>query len=226
LGRRSDRPNHRLQQTPAAFVVCDPSLPGRRGLLSRVVRRRGAPRALVNHRRVPVAKNTTESRKSRSASKPPAGAMARPTNSARSARALKRLEVFIGRWITEGETAGSAEVGSKQIVASDVYQWAPGGQFVMHPAYGRIGSVDVGGLEVIGYDPATGQYRTHFFDSQGNVTTQTLSYADGTWTWQGAHTRCTGVFKDGGKLLTAHHERSDDGAQWVHSMTVTLRKID
>jgi hypothetical protein len=96
----------------------------------------------------------------------------------------------------------------------------------MHPAYGRIGSVEVGGLEVIGHDPGTGQYRTHFFDSQGSVTTQTLSYADGTWTWQGTHARCKGVFTDGGKMLTAHHERSDDGVHWVHSMTVRLRKID
>jgi hypothetical protein len=50
-------------------------------------------------------------------------------------------------------------------------------RFVMHPAYGRIGEVGVGGLEVIGYDPATGQYRTYFFDSQGNIITETLSTA-------------------------------------------------
>lgn len=30
-------PNQPLQQTPAAFVVSDPKLPGRRGLLSGVV---------------------------------------------------------------------------------------------------------------------------------------------------------------------------------------------
>jgi len=40
------------------------------------------------------------------------------------------------------------------------------------------------------------------------------------------HTRCSGVFKNGGKMLTAYHERSDNGVHWVHSMTVTLRKID
>jgi uncharacterized protein DUF1579 len=146
-------------------------------------------------------------------------------NEAPPARELDRLDVFIGRWITEGQTVGSPDVAPAPIVASDVYQWMPGGRFVMHPAYGRIGPVDVGGLEVIGFDRATGQYETHFFDSQGNVTRETLSHRDGAWTWQGAHTRCTGVFSDGGKVLTARHERSDDGIHWEPSMRVTLRKI-
>ena len=96
----------------------------------------------------------------------------------------------------------------------------------MHPAYGRIGEVGVGGLEVIGCDPATGQYRTYFFDSQGNIITETLSYRDGTRTWQGEHARCTGVFSEDGKTLTARHERCDDGLHWEPSMTVTLRKIE
>src|SRR3977135_1846987 len=88
----------------------------------------------------------------------------------------QRLGVFIGLWITEGETAASTEAPVMRIVASDVYKWAPGEQFVLHPAYGHIGGVDVGGIEIIAYDPATQQYRTHFFDSQGNATTGALSY--------------------------------------------------
>jgi hypothetical protein len=38
--------------------------------------------------------------------------------------------------------------------ASDVYEWAPGGFFVHHVAYGRIGSLDVAGSEIIGYGVA------------------------------------------------------------------------
>ena len=147
-------------------------------------------------------------------------------NSSRRPPELERLDVFIGRWLTEGETVGGREGPAMQIVASDVYEWAPGGRFVMHPAYGRIGEDGVGGLEVIGFDPATGQYRTYFFDSRGNISTETLSYRDGTWTWQGEHARCSGVFSDHEKTLSARHERSDDGKHWEASMTVTLRKIE
>ena len=88
--------------------------------------------------------------------------------------ALDRLNVFIGRWLTEGETVATPDAPSVRIFASDVYQWAPGGQFIMHPAYGRIGEQDVGGLEVIGYDPATDQFLTHYFDHAGNAITETF----------------------------------------------------
>ena len=37
----------------------------------------------------------------------------------------------------------------------------------------------------------------------------------GDWTWEGEHARCTSTPSDGGKTMTAHHERSDDGVRWV-----------
>src|SRR5262249_20000550 len=143
----------------------------------------------------------------------------------RSTPELDLLNVFIGRWITEGETVAEAAQAVQSIVASDVYEWAPGGHFVMHPAYGRIGSTGVGGPEIIGYDASTRQFQTYFFGSEGNVTNETLSHRDGVWTWQGKLARCTGTFSDDGKTLTAHHERSVDGGRWLPSMEVKLRKI-
>jgi hypothetical protein len=61
-----------------------------------------------------------------------------------------------------------------------------------HTAYGRIGDSGVGGIEIIGHDAATGQYRTWFFDSQGNASSPTLTYSDGDWIWDGPDARCTG----------------------------------
>ncbi len=139
---------------------------------------------------------------------------------------LERLNALIGRWINEGQTVSDGNVPAVPIVASDVYQWVAGGHFVMHPAYGRIGEVGVGGLEVIGFDPETRQYKCDFYDSFGNVTSQTLSYRDGKWIWQGKDARCTGTFSDDGKTLIARHERSEDGTRWVPSMNVTLRRVD
>jgi Protein of unknown function (DUF1579) len=140
--------------------------------------------------------------------------------------ALDRLNVFIGRWLTEGETVPTPGSPSVKIFASDVYQWVPGRQFIMHPAYGRIGEQDVGGLEVIGYNPATDQFHTHYFDQTGTSITETLTVRDDTWTWQATHHRCKGVFTDDGRTLTAHHESSDDGKRWAPSMIVTLRKVE
>lgn len=141
----------------------------------------------------------------------------------------KRLEVFIGKWINQGETVASADAPAVTIVTSDVYEWMPGGFFVLHTAYGRIGDMDVGGTEIIGYDAASGNYRTYFFDSQGNISSQELTVrgeTDDTWKWTGEQARCTAIFSDHGKTQTAHHERLNEQGNWVPSMEVTLTKVE
>jgi hypothetical protein len=56
-----------------------------------------------------------------------------------------------------------------KVLISDVYEWAPGRFFVTHPAYGRIGDVGAGGVEIIGYDTASQKYRSHFFRQPGQL---------------------------------------------------------
>ena len=56
----------------------------------------------------------------------------------------KRLDVFIGKWINEGYTVEAPGSPSVKIITSDVYGWMPGGFFVLHTAYGRIGNMNVG----------------------------------------------------------------------------------
>src|SRR5215510_3582446 len=119
-------------------------------------------------------------RKSRQSRKTTGVATGRVANTLRRPTELEGLDVFIGRWLTEGETVGGPEGSAMHIVASDVYKWAPGRRFVMDSDYGRIVDDGIGGLEIIGNDPVTGQYRTYFFNSQGNIITETLSYRDGT----------------------------------------------
>lgn len=136
------------------------------------------------------------------------------------------LNAMIGRWMTEGHIVNSDGTPGARIVASDIYEWAPGGFFVLHRAYGRIGDIGVGGIEIIGYDSAGRKYQSHFFDSQGNASRHELTIQHRTWIWQGEHARCTGGLSEDGKTLTAHHERSDDGVNWVPSMLVTLRKVE
>ena len=139
---------------------------------------------------------------------------------------IKRLEVFIGRWLTEGHLVGEDGAPGGPIVASDVYESSPGGFFVVHPAYGRIEDVGVGGLEVIGYDPATGAYRTHFFDSHGNTSSQTLPRLTAmSGSGRTRPPRCTGILSDAGQTLTAHHERRTEAGSWAPSMDVVLTKI-
>ncbi len=60
------------------------------------------------------------------------------------------LAVLVGKWINEGRTIGAGEIPSVPILTSDVYEWAPGGFFILHSAFGTIGETTVGGVEIIG----------------------------------------------------------------------------
>jgi Protein of unknown function (DUF1579) len=135
------------------------------------------------------------------------------------------LNSLIGKWMTVGQTVPADGTPALSIHASDIYEWVAGGFFVVHTAYGRIGDEDVGGIEMIGYDDETRRFRTHFFDSQGSISNQDLTFEDGTWTWSGVHTRATGVLSDDGLTMPTLHEWSDDGVNWRPSMDVTLRKV-
>jgi len=135
------------------------------------------------------------------------------------------LDVIVGKWINEGHTVATGDMPSSRILTSDVYEWSTGGFFVLHTAYGRAGDLPGGGIEIIGYDAASGEYISRFFDSQGNVSTHALSIEGDAWTWQGETTRCTAFFTDGGRTQTAHHERLDGRGEWVPSMEVVLTKI-
>ena len=137
---------------------------------------------------------------------------------------VQELAIFIGNWITEGHTVVDGVPGPK-IVASDVYEWVPGGFFVVHTAYGRLAGVDVGGVEILGYDGRNAEFRTWFFDSQGNAISSPLLHTKDSWIWQGETTRATSVFTDGGKTQTTLHERLEDGG-WIRSMEVVLTRVD
>jgi Protein of unknown function (DUF1579) len=137
-----------------------------------------------------------------------------------------RLEVFVGKWINEGETAAGPNAPSSRIVTSDVYEWIPGRFAVLHTAYGRIGDLDVGGVEILGYDTESGEYTSHFFDSQGHVTVDQLIYDDGRWIWNGDRIRTISEFSEDGKIQRSLHEQTEDGVEWQLAMDVTLRKVE
>jgi hypothetical protein len=133
------------------------------------------------------------------------------------------LAVLIGDWINEGHTIETEDIPSVPILTSDVYEWAPGGFFVVHSAFGKIGGTSVGGVEIIGVDGEA--YRSTFYDSFGNLHQSRLEIEGDLLRWIGDRTRCTVTMTDNGMTQVAHHESSADGVSWTASMDVTLRKV-
>jgi hypothetical protein len=94
-----------------------------------------------------ATKTSTRARERGSRARPTGVATGRVAGAPKPGPEQKRLEVFIGKWMTEGETVASEGLRAVKILASDVYEWVPGGFFVPHTAYGRVGSIGVGGVD-------------------------------------------------------------------------------
>jgi hypothetical protein len=133
------------------------------------------------------------------------------------------LSVLIGKWINEGHTIATAEIPPVPIRTSDTYEWAPGGFFVVHCAFGKIGDTSVGGVEILGADGDA--YQSTFYDSFGNVHRSRVEIEGDVIRWIADRTRCTVTMADGGMTQIARHDSSADGVNWTTSMEVTLRKV-
>jgi hypothetical protein len=71
---------------------------------------------------------------------------------------LESLDAWVGRGINEGDTVNADGSPGLRITTSDVYEWAPGGFFVVHTAYGRVGEFGGGAIEILGYDDTSGDH--------------------------------------------------------------------
>jgi len=80
---------------------------------------------------------------------------------------LERLNVFIGRWLTEGETVAEDSAPAAPIIASDVYEWAPGGHFVMHPHTAASDRWPSAASKSLGLTHPPGSFRRIFSTAKG-----------------------------------------------------------
>jgi Protein of unknown function (DUF1579) len=80
--------------------------------------------------------------------------------------ALQRLERFVGTWQVTGRTLGS---GEDNVSGRFTFEWLPGGFFLQQRTELNFAGYEVKGLEVIGYDPATGKFPSTVYSSMAGV---------------------------------------------------------
>ena len=79
--------------------------------------------------------------------------------------ALRKLDRFAGSWDLKGRTLGS----ETDDVGRTTFEWLPGGYFLQQRIKLDFGGYNVEGLEVIGYDPATGTFPSTVCPSMAGV---------------------------------------------------------
>jgi len=140
---------------------------------------------------------------------------------------LKRLDVLVGKWQSEGETTGSRDEPAVKIKGTDIYEWFDGDYFMIHHVDVLMGERQVKVIEMIGgYDVSSRTYPMRSFDSEGNFQTMQASVDEqGVWKFTGEKIRTTLVVADDGKTMTAKWERTDDGSTWQHWMDMKFTKV-
>ncbi|HSK46424.1 MAG TPA: DUF1579 family protein [Coriobacteriia bacterium] len=139
---------------------------------------------------------------------------------------LQPLEAFVGEWKTDGAIRASGARAAATMDAHDVYEWIPGGYFLLHRWDAHLPDGDTQGVEVIGLDRSTGLFFMRSFDSEGNAGEMQASASGVNWTFTSESLRFTGGVRDNGDTFSGLWElRSEEGAAWVPWMDITLHKV-
>jgi hypothetical protein len=152
----------------------------------------------------------------------------------------QRLGALVGRWRSQGHIVGDPPV---PITGTDIYQWLPGGFFLVHHVDVVIGDQQVQAIELIGsYDPASDAFTARAYDNQGNVTVMQAGVDEqGVWRFTGGGdvapvaqpasadaggaVRSTLTISPDRSSMTARWERSDDGVSWQPWMDVSFTRM-
>ena len=97
---------------------------------------------------------------------------------------IQGLGALVGRWRSEGHVVADLPV---PITGTDIYEWLPGGFFLVHRVDVVIGQQPVQALELIGeYDPATDSFTARAYDNLGKVTVMCARVDEqGVWRFTG-----------------------------------------
>jgi len=146
---------------------------------------------------------------------------------------LEHLNVFAGKWLTNGQQHQGPVGPAAKITAVETYEWLPGECFLVHRFEGRVGDEPAVCLEVIGRDAANEDYPVHTFYHNGMSTQWRLHERDGAWYMTGqwdiggkrADVRCTLVLSDDGKAMAGKWEYADPDHAWHTFWDVEARKV-
>jgi hypothetical protein len=152
----------------------------------------------------------------------------------------QRLGALVGRWRSEGRIVGDPPV---PIAGTDIYEWLPGGFFLVHHVDVVIGQQKVQALELMGeHDPASDSFTARAYDNLGNITIMRARVDEqGVWRFTGGGdvapvarpdaadasgaVRSTLTISPDRSGMAARWERSDDGASWQPWMDMSFTRM-
>lgn len=148
---------------------------------------------------------------------------------------IGRLAVYIGEWQMQAVFPGAspAQVANGQGAARTVFEWMPGGRFVLQ-RWEVPDPAAPDGIAIIGWDEERETYLQHYFDSRGVARIYEMSFADGVWKLSRTEPdfspldfsqRYVGTFSDDGRTIVGSWESSSDGSRWEHDFELIYTRV-
>jgi hypothetical protein len=149
--------------------------------------------------------------------------------------ALALLNVFIGEWSMDASfpLTAPAPIAGQSLVGRAVFEWMLGGQFLAeHATIPHPDAPD--STAFIGFEPDSGAYTQHYFDSRGVARVYSMTLRAGVWmllretpdfTPLDFSQRYTATFSDDGNTIAGRWESRTDALSWEHDFDLTYTKL-
>lgn len=135
--------------------------------------------------------------------------------------ALKKLDVFIGKWHAEGQSYGNAQEKDNPHtsvvpwISEESYEWLAGNFFILHTWNAKVGDSTFIGTEVIGYDEEENGFFTRFFDNSGFHPNYSVTVDGNVWNFTGLKSRAKVIVSDDKNKMTFTWEWRENAHDWL-----------
>lgn len=143
---------------------------------------------------------------------------------------MKRLEFFIGHWKME---VIHPHLQPNPISGETNFEWLEEKYVLQRTHIDKAEFPD--NMIVYDWDPKTGGYLAHYFDSRGVTRLYQMSVENGVWKmWRDApdfspldfFQRFAGRIDEAEKVIDGSWEISDDGITWNHDLKFIYKKVE
>lgn len=130
---------------------------------------------------------------------------------------LNRLEIFIGKWIVQGQNLEAAAIGANTIVKGETnYSWLAGHYFILCRWERQFEGGQHSGIGIMGYEEDRSFLSLTNYDNLGfkrayEVQCNSKSH---TWRFTGQRERATIAFSKDGNSFIENWELLSEGSTW------------
>ena len=132
-----------------------------------------------------------------------------------------KLGIFVGEWETSGSVFATETSQAVAISGTDVYEWLPGGFFLLHRVKATMGNVGTESTEIIGWNAKEQLFLVRSFDAFGNCEEYLMDLCSGFLSFRSTELRFRGAFSEDKQELSGIWEK-DDGVGWYPQMETRL----